>query len=341
MRGEIEHRPEAIETWVAMLCSRFGAQLIAIAVEQKRGALVFMLNKYGQLHLYPIHPRAAAQFRAALFPSGVKDDPVDADLLLELLVHHRRHLRRLSPDTEQTRLVQQLVEARRRMVNEQTRQWNRLTAKLKIYFPQVLEWFDEVDSPLVGAFLQRWPTLEAIQKARVPTLRSVFARHNYRRQELIDQRLEQIRRAVPAIRDAAVIQSAVAMTDVLVQLIATLVAGQHFDAVEGGDDAALDMALAERLVALEPSIGSDQHSLQGVEVEAAEAVARHVIPKGALDADAVLKVRLGQIGLQLLKTGEPEEEGVENGEEHALGGISGSVGRRSTAGSRRGSGRPC
>jgi hypothetical protein len=43
----------------------------------------------------PLHPRAAAQFRAALFPSGVKDDPLDADLLLDLLVQHRRHLRRL------------------------------------------------------------------------------------------------------------------------------------------------------------------------------------------------------------------------------------------------------
>ena len=48
-----------------------------------------MLGKYEQLHIYPIHPRAAAQFRGALFPSGAKDDPVDAELLLDLLVHHR------------------------------------------------------------------------------------------------------------------------------------------------------------------------------------------------------------------------------------------------------------
>jgi hypothetical protein len=38
---------------------------------------------------YPIHPRAAAQFRAALYPSGAKDDPVEADLLLDMLVLHR------------------------------------------------------------------------------------------------------------------------------------------------------------------------------------------------------------------------------------------------------------
>jgi transposase len=220
--GEIQHTPEAIEAWVGGLLSRFPAQPIALAVEQSRGALVFMLSKYEHLHIYPIHPRAAAQFRAALYPSGAKDDPVDANLLLDLLVHHRGHLRRLSPDTEQTRLVQQLVEARRTLVNEKTRQSNRLTAKLKLYFPQILTWFDEIDSALVGALLERWPTLEAVQKARQASLRSFFTQHNCRRAELIDQRLEQIRQAIPAIRDTAVIQSAVAMVSVLVSLIGTL-----------------------------------------------------------------------------------------------------------------------
>lgn len=221
-RGEIDHNSEAIESWVAMLSSRFSGQPIAIAVEQSRGALVFMLGKYEQLHLYPIHPRAAAQFRAALFPSGAKDDPVDADLLLELLVHHRAHLRRLNPDSEPTRLVQHLVEGRRKLVNEKTRQANRLTAKLKLYFPQILEWFEDVDSALVGALLKRWPTLEALKKARPATVRLFLTAHNCRGKELIDNRLEQIRRAVPAIGDAAVIQSSVEMTEVLVEVIAAL-----------------------------------------------------------------------------------------------------------------------
>jgi len=221
-RGEIDHSPEAVESWVAVLSSRFPGQPIAVAVEQSRGALVFMLSKYEQVHVYPIHPRAAAQFRAALFPSGAKDDPVDADLLLELLVHHRAHLRRLNPDNEQTRLVQHLVEGRRKLVNEKTRQSNRLTAKLKLYFPQMLDWFEEVDSPLVAALLKRWPTLEALQKARPATVRSFLTAHNCRSRELIDRRLEQIRQAIPAIRDQAVLQSAVVMTRILVELIATL-----------------------------------------------------------------------------------------------------------------------
>lgn len=220
--GQIEHTPEAVESWVAMLTGRFGNQPIAVAVEQSRGALVFMLSKYEQLHIYPIHPRAAAQFRAALFPSGAKDDPIDAELLLDLLVHHRARLRPLRPDTEQTRLVQHLVEGRRRLVDEKTRQSNRLTAKLKLYFPQILHWFDEVDSPLVGALLQRWPTLEDLQRARPATVRSFLTAHHCRGSERIEQRLEQIHQAVPATRDAAVIQSSVTSTKILVDMITTL-----------------------------------------------------------------------------------------------------------------------
>ena len=159
---------------------------IAVALEQSRGALVFMLAKYAHLHLYPIHPRAAAQFRAALYPSGAKDDPVDGDMLLELVAASSSPSTPPEPDTEQTRLVQHLVEARRKLVNEKTRQVQRLDRQAETLFSQVLDWFEKVDSPLVGALLLRWPTLEELQKARPATLRSFLTQHNCRSQELID-----------------------------------------------------------------------------------------------------------------------------------------------------------
>ena len=43
--GELEHSPEAVERWVGQLCQRFSNRPIAVAVEQSRGALVFMLSK--------------------------------------------------------------------------------------------------------------------------------------------------------------------------------------------------------------------------------------------------------------------------------------------------------
>jgi transposase len=220
--GEIEHNPEAVSEWVAMLGQRFGGQPVAVALEQSRGPLVFMLGSYEQLHIYPVHPGTSSQFRAALCPSGSKNDPGDADLLLDLLLHHRQRLRRLNPDTPATRLVQHLVETRRKLVNERTRQSNRLTAQLKMYFPQMLEWFDDIVSRLATELLKRWPTLELLQKARPATVRSFFTRHNCRSEKLISQRLEAIRAAVPAVRDQALIEAAMAMTAVLVALIGTL-----------------------------------------------------------------------------------------------------------------------
>ena len=44
--GELEHAPEAVEVWVAQLSQRFAQRPIAVAIEQSRGALVYMLSKY-------------------------------------------------------------------------------------------------------------------------------------------------------------------------------------------------------------------------------------------------------------------------------------------------------
>src|ERR1700748_295149 len=143
--GELEHRPEVIEAWVSQLCRRFGPGPIAVAVEQVKGALVYMLRKYECLHLYPVPSTMSASMRKALYPSGAKDDPGDAELVLELLLLHRDKLRRLTPDNEATRLVQNLVEERRKLVDEKTAQLNRLIGYLKVYFPQMVEWFWELE----------------------------------------------------------------------------------------------------------------------------------------------------------------------------------------------------
>jgi transposase len=223
--GELEHTPEAVEAWVGQLCQRFANRPIAVAVEQVKGALVFMLSKYEPLHLFPVPSAMAANLREALYPSGAKDDPRDADLLLELLLQHRDKLRRLSPDSEATRRIQNLVEERRNLVDEKTAQTNRLTNHLKIYFPQMLDWFERLDTELVCALLERWPTLQELQKVPSARLGAFFRKHRCRDQELIDRRLVGIRQTIPAIRDGAVIEAKSAVVKVSAQLIRSLVRG--------------------------------------------------------------------------------------------------------------------
>ena len=223
--GELKHTPEAVEAWVAQLCQRFGNRPIAVALEQSRGSLVFMLAKYEPLHLFPVPSTMSARMREALYPSGTKDDPRDADLLLDLLLQHRDKLRRLSPDTEATRRVQNLVEARRKLVDEKTTQTNRLMGHLKIYFPQLLDWLERLDTELVCALLERWPTPEELQKVPPAKLRTFFHKYHGRDQELIERRILAIRQAIPAIRDRAVIEANSTLVKVIVQLIRSLMEG--------------------------------------------------------------------------------------------------------------------
>ena len=221
--GELEHTPEAVEAWVGQLCQRFATGPIAVAIEQSRGALVFMLSKYESLHLFPVPSQMSASMRQALYPSGAKDDPRDADLLLDLLVQHGNKLRRLSPDSEATRRVQNLVEERRKLVEEKTAQSNRLTNHLKIYFPQILDWF-ELDTELVRGLLERWPSLEELQQVPPSRLRAFFRKYHGRNQEGIEK---QIHQAIPAIRDRAVIQAKSTVVKVIARVLQTLTQGIH------------------------------------------------------------------------------------------------------------------
>jgi transposase len=217
--GEIEHTPETVDTWAMELSQRFGGRPVAVALEQVRGALVFMLSKYEHLVLFPVHPNTLANYRKSFRPSGAKGDPHDAGLLLDLIVRHRERLRCLQPDTPETRTLQFLVQERRKLVEEKLRFTQRLTSHLKLYFPQVLGWFGEISSHIAGQFLERWPTLEQVQRAKPATLQRFFVEHHSRQAEKITQRLEEIRRAVPATHDTAVITASSSAALALVRIL--------------------------------------------------------------------------------------------------------------------------
>ena len=206
--GSLSHSPEAVDAWAAELAGRFGGQPIAVALEQSRGPLVFMLTKYPHLIIYPVHCSTLANYRKSFRPSGAKDDPTDAQLILDILARHRDKLRALRTDTVETRTIQFLVEERRKLVDQKTSYTNRLTAHLKMYFPQALQWFGELGSPIAVAFLERWPTLSDVQKSRPATIRKFYTSHNSRTGgDSLDKRIEEIQRAIAATHDEAVIAS--------------------------------------------------------------------------------------------------------------------------------------
>lgn len=226
----LKHTPEAIDAWVRELRQRFGKQPIAIALELDKGPLVYALQKYDGFVLFPVNPNLLAKYREAFTPSKAKDDPTDAELALELLVRHREALTCLTPQSAPMRALIQLVHDRRRLVHDRVRVSNRLTNTLKNYFPQALDWFPDKATVVFCDFLSRWPTLKQARRARKTALQAFFREHNVRYPQVITQRIDAIRSAMPLTEDPAIIQPQALLVSALVaQLRTVLAAIEQFD----------------------------------------------------------------------------------------------------------------
>jgi transposase len=259
-RGQLDNTPEAVELWAAGLAQRFAGQPVAVALEQARGALIAMLSKYGHLVLFPVHPTTLSHYRQSFFPSGAKSDSNDGDLILDLLRKHPERLRRLQPDTLETRRLQFLTEERRKLVDQQTSEVQRLTNWLKQVFPQILRWFDDPAAPVVGDLLLRWPTLRQMQKASPQTLLKFLHQHNCRSQERIQRRLAEIGQALPATTDAALLEAGTLCLQTSVRLLRQLRSAiaafdrQIAEAYHGHPDRAIMESFPGAGPALEPRL---------------------------------------------------------------------------------------
>jgi transposase len=219
----VRQRPEELQAWVAQLRQRFPEGLVAIALEQSRGAVIAALMHYDFLRLYPINPKSLARYRETFSCSGAKDDPDDAALLLDLLVKHREQFSPWIPDDALSRQLALRVEHRRHLVDLRTALTHQLSSHLKLYFPQALDWAGALDSRQACDFLQRWPTLEAVQQARPAQLEQFYRQHHCCRRQLVEQRIEQIQQARPLTQDTALVEASYRMVLALVAQLQALI----------------------------------------------------------------------------------------------------------------------
>lgn len=200
--------PEKLRQWLLDLRRRHPKASVAICLEQPAGHLIPFLETYNWITLYPINPISLQKYRETFVTSRAKDDAKDAQYLGELLLNHRDKLKPWKPQDSQTRLLQQLVAHRRAVVDERTALTNRLQALLKAYFPQALELCGEdLWRPLATAFLLKWPTLMAVQKAQPLALKQFYYLNGSRSQKLIAERLTLVEQAVAVSDEPALNQS--------------------------------------------------------------------------------------------------------------------------------------
>ena len=226
----LEQKPEALQSWLGQLRQRFGSRPVAVVLEQARGAVIYALLSVDFLVLYPVNPQSLASYRKVYGTSGAKSDSADAVLLMEMVRHSPQRFRPWKPDDADTRSLQLLTENRRQLVNQRTAFTNQLTGLLKSYYPQALELAGELDSLQACDFLEKWPTLEALQQARPAQIRKLYLDYGQPRPESLQQRLEQIRQARPLTTDPAAVLSGTMMVRALIELIRPLLATlERFD----------------------------------------------------------------------------------------------------------------
>jgi hypothetical protein len=177
--GEISTRDPALQGWLLELRSACVEGKVAIALEQRRGALFYHLCTHlNWIDLYPINPHSLASFRKTFFSSRAKDDPVDSQLLEELVRTHPDRLRPYQPESTTERKLDQYCRNRRSLVGLATKTELKLISTLKQYFPLAVNLFAAVGmkSDIALNFLSRWPTLDELRKAKPHTVRSFFLR---------------------------------------------------------------------------------------------------------------------------------------------------------------------
>jgi transposase len=149
-----------------------------VAIETPHGLLVGYLLQQGYV-VYAIPPLAVERYRDRKRPSGVKSDTLDAYTMADLLYVDRDHHLPLPADSPLAQEMQLLSRQRQKLVIEQTRLKNQLTACLKAYYPAALKLFSSLEQAITWAFLRTFPNAEAAAQASLADLETFFDQQGY------------------------------------------------------------------------------------------------------------------------------------------------------------------
>ncbi len=220
-RGSFKQTKEGIGNWITQLSKAAPNAPLDVCIETSTGPLINALSEYAHVRIFPVNPLTLASYRKAFNPGGGKSDPVDADLIMQFLVHYRVQLRQLTPNSPQTRELAVLTKDRRSFVEQRVELANRFRVKLNAYFPTVFELkparaYTEFVVTLVAAY----PTLQDAQKAGKARLRKLF--YGKGTKEKIEARIAQIMEALPLTTDPVLLRTAARQCQVIARQLQLL-----------------------------------------------------------------------------------------------------------------------
>lgn len=115
--------------------------------------------------LYPVNPKAAQRYRERKAPSGTKTDRHDAWSLADALRTDGHAWQALLPQDEATATLRALCRDEITLIEQRTALINQLRAALLEYYPVALQAFEDWTAPGPWAFIQAFPTPQALLKA--------------------------------------------------------------------------------------------------------------------------------------------------------------------------------
>lgn len=164
--------------------AKFGADEILLFIEAGAMVWIRLFAAVGAI-VHLVDPKQAKRFGESLGSSGAKDDRRDAETLLELGRSDRHRPEPWAPPAEAEGRLMRLSARRERLVEERTRETQRLREDLRLSMPLVEDAIGEFEAKWVHRMLKLAPTpwhlsraasedlIQSLRGAREPTVARV------------------------------------------------------------------------------------------------------------------------------------------------------------------------
>ena len=161
---------------------------IVLAVESGSSVVVEQLLLLGR-PVYVVPAKSSRGYRQRKLPSGIKNDFVDAWCLASALRSEGADWRSVHQPDEITLELRHLCRDQVALIGQRTMIVNQLIATLREYYPVAVAAFDDWTAPFTWAFLERFPSTEALHKAGQRSWEKFLHTHGLARPTTYQKRL--------------------------------------------------------------------------------------------------------------------------------------------------------
>jgi transposase len=192
-----------------------------IAIETSNGPAVDQLLQR-DYPVYPVNPKAAQRYRERKCPSGNKTDRIDAWSLADALRTDGQGWVQLIAQDEPTMTLRLICRDENVFIEQRTAMVNQLQAALLEYYPLALESFEDWTKPFAWAFIQSFPTPQALRQAGKRRWEKFLHTHKLWRPETAPTRLAAWQKGQQLNASAAVANAKALLALSLVKVLQSL-----------------------------------------------------------------------------------------------------------------------